>query len=163
MNSLKSGGKTIFEMNPGQTAAIQSLLVNSNGQVQALARNILIANNLITYAEPIILPDNTKSSKQRIRYPKTGKISNSTYLKIFPNPGSQYVILEYNLKDKFQSGQSAIITIMTIDGKFIETKILAKQQDQILLNTSAYTCGKYLCNLLISGKHLETQKFTIIR
>lgn len=163
MNSLKSEGKTIFEMNPRQTAAIQGLMANGNGLVHALSRNILIANNLITYAEPILLPDNTKSSKQRIRHPKTGKINNESFIKIFPNPAKQYVILEYNLKDKFQSGQSAIISIATLDGKHVETVQLGKQQDQILLNTSTYSSGTYIYTLLLSGKHLETQKVTITR
>jgi len=163
MNSLKSEGKTIFEMNPQQTATIHGLMANGSGQAQALSRNILIANNLITYAEPILLPDNTKSSKQRIHYPKTGKINNESFIKIFPNPAKQYVILEYNLQDKLQSGQSAIISIATLGGKHIETLQLGKQQDQILLNTSTYSSGTYICTLLLSGKHLDTQKFIIIQ
>ncbi len=163
MTSLKSEGRTIFEMNPQQTATIRGLMANGDGQVQTLSINILIANNFLTYVEPILLPDNTKSSKQRIRYPKTGKINNKSFIKIFPNPAKQYVILEYNLKDKFQSGQSAIISIATLDGKHVETFQLGKQQDQILLSTTTYSSGTYICTLLLSGKHFETQKFTIIQ
>ena len=123
----------------------------------------LIQNLYANDHEPILLPDNTKSSKQRIRYPKTGKINNESFIKIFPNPAKQYVILEYNLKDKFQSGQSAIISIATIDGKHIDTIQLGKQQDQILLSTTTYSSGIYICTLSLSGKHLENQKFTIIQ
>ncbi|OFZ08106.1 MAG: hypothetical protein A2338_07985 [Bacteroidetes bacterium RIFOXYB12_FULL_41_6] len=81
------------------------------------------------------------------------------FLKLFPNPTKDYVILEY----KLETDVLANISINDIKGitiKAIETK---GQQDQITLITSDWKPGIYLANLKISGKIVESIKFTIVK
>ena len=84
-------------------------------------------------------------------------------MKLFPNPANQYLIVEYNFKDKFTTGQFGEITITTIQGQKIIHKLIYKSTDQVLITTSTLPVGTFLCTLTLSGKVLETQRFIIVR
>ena len=163
LNSLVKAGKPICKLTQDQKAIMQSLVQNAHDPVKSLARNILLANYQINYKEPILLPDETKSSRPQSRILKTGKISVASYMKLFPNPSKQYLIVEYDLKDKFQPGQLTKISITTFDGKQIESRPVLKQQDQVLFNSSVLTAGSYICTIFIAGKQIESQKFIVVR
>jgi hypothetical protein len=139
MNSLAGQGKSITEMSQSQLATMQSLMENGSDPVQSLSRNVLIANNLYSYTEPIILPDQTKSAKQKTPI-KTGKITTVSYMKLFPNPANEFIIVEYNLKDKFTIGQVGEISVTSFQGQKLIKEMITKQQDEVLINTS--TLGK---------------------
>jgi len=162
MNSLTAQGKSITGLSPSQIATMQSLMENSSDPVQSLARNVLTANNLCNYSEPIILPDETKSAKQK-RYVKTSQITTQSYMKLFPNPANGFIIVEYNLKDKFTAGQVGEISVMSFQGQRLIKEVITKQQDQVLINTSTLSVGTYLCTLKLSGKVIENQRFIVVR
>jgi len=162
MKSLAAQGKSITNMSSSQLITMQSLVENGPDPVQSLSRNVLIANNLCSYMEPIILPDETKSAIQKTPI-KTVKIITESFMKLFPNPANQYLIVEYNFKDKFTTGQSGEILITTIQGQKIIHKLINKSTDQVLITTSTLPVGTFLCTLTLSGKVLETQRFIIVR
>ena len=56
-----------------------------------------------------------------------------------------------------------IFVITNQEGKVMERIMAQKQQDQIVLNTTAYVPGNYVCTLIIGGNILQSQKFVIIR
>jgi len=123
------------------------------------ARNLLVAMGATTYSEPIVLPDIYKSTRAMEDYDKLLLTDAPNFLKLFPNPTKDYVILEY----KLETDVLANISINDIKGitiKAIETK---GQQDQITLITSDWKPGIYLANLKISGKIVESIKFTIVK
>ncbi len=161
MNELAAQEKSIFEMSPEQLAKAQTLMLTAGDPVQSLARNILIAHKLSNYEETVIFPDVTKSTKERLRFIKTGKIKEMGYMKIYPNPAKQFIIVEYDLNEKFKSGQEAGIFITNAEGKRIENKFVSKQKDQISVITSSLPVGMYICTLSVNGKTLESQKFII--
>jgi len=130
--------------------------------VRTLARNVLIANNLCDYKEPIILPGETKSTKQKMNT-KTGKNALPTYMKLFPNPTKRYIIVEYNLKDHYTAGTEGEIIITNMQGQQVFRKIIHKLQDQELIGTLSLSMGTYLCTLKFSNKVIETQRFVIVR
>ncbi len=163
MNDLAAKGKSICEMTQAQLAVLQSLTENGNDPVRSLARNVLITNGLINYQEPIIFPDETKSLKQRTRYLKTVKPSGLNYLKVFPNPANQFIIVDYNLKEKYKVGQNNDIYITTLDGKRVENKVISKQQDKVLINCSTLPSGSYYCTISVARKPLESLLFVIVQ
>ena len=162
MNAQVAQSKSNTNISPSQLATLRYLIENGGEPVQSLARNMLIANNLCMYHEPIILPDETKSIKQK-SFIRTGKISPQSYMKLFPNPASVYIIVEYNLRDKFTVGQEGEIIVTTLQGQQVESKLITKQQDQILISTLLLPMGTYLCTLKLTGKVIETQHFIIIQ
>jgi hypothetical protein len=86
---------------------------SSEGLIQALARNILLSENIITYNEPFIFPDqNLKSTK----YKKHNSIITITdnSLKLYPNPALNYVIVDYSVAE---SASHQSIKIIDISGR----------------------------------------------
>jgi hypothetical protein len=104
--------------------------------VRTYAQNVLEANGLLKYYEPILLPDELKSASEKLKL-RTSTFENGAWMRIFPNPARQYVIVEYNLSKELYGRQGQIVfSISTSEGKIIETKLLLKTQDQFLVNTT---------------------------
>jgi len=149
-----------LRMDSANLSAIQNLYNTCHEPVKSCARNILIARGYIDYHEPILLPDNLKSSKEKKWY-KTGKFVENSYMKIFPNPAKQHVIIEYNLKEKFNDNNKTLIVLRNINGNKVYQMILPKRQDQELINTSGFISGIYICSIIVNEKILESQKLII--
>jgi len=84
-------------------------------------------------------------------------------MKLFPNPANEFIIVEYNLKDKFTIGQVGEISVTSFQGQKLIKEMITKQQDEVLINTSTLSVGTYLCTLKLSGKVIETQRFIVVR
>jgi len=162
MKSLMQNDKNIFNLDPTSNATIQSLYNTGNEPLKSYAMNIMIAKGSLPYNEPILLPDNPKSSKEK-KTTRTGKFVGTSYLKIFPNPAKQYLIAEFNLEDKKSYASPITIQITSIQGYNIETINLAKKQDQVLIITNNYKPGLYICSLIVNGKIIDSIRFAIIQ
>ena len=115
----------------------------------------------INYREPILLPDALKSSNSVKRY-KTGQLLEKSYMKVFPNPAKQFVIVEYNLQEKYSDKNEVVLVLTNLNGNRVSQRVLVKRQDQELINTSGLIPGIYICSLWINGKILESKKLVVI-
>jgi hypothetical protein len=147
-------------MDSATIASVQRLFSNATEPVRSFSRNILIARGTMTYSEPILLPDPLKSGKEKRQY-KTGKFTDKSYLKLFPNPARQYVIVEYNLKEQFTKNCEISLVVSNFNGIPLLRKYLYKQQDQEMIPTSAFINGPYVCILQVNGRIIGTQKFVV--
>ena len=148
-------------MDSATIASVQRLFSNATEPVRSYSRNILIARGSVTYNEPILLPDPLKSVKEKRQY-KTGKFTDKSYLKLFPNPARQYVIVEYNLKDKFTKNCEIFLVVSNVNGASLLQKNLFKQQDQVIMATSSLPNGAYICSITVNGMILDAVKFVVI-
>jgi len=162
LTDLKSENKSILELDSGQITTLQDLLSSGHEPVKSYARNILLANQITGYHEPILLPElnNPSGSKPII---SSEQQTSKTCFRLYPNPTKQYAIIEYDLSEYSDSQNSSIFVITTQEGKMIDRIIVNKRQDQFILNTTGYLPGTYLCSMFYGGKILQSQKFTIIR
>jgi len=162
LTSLKTEGKSILELSSDQLTVLQNLTAAGREPVGSFARNIVLANQLTEYYEPILLPDmsNPAPSKPNV---KPDQITPEEYFKVYPNPAKHYAIIEYSLKDYQNSSNQVIFVITNQEGKVMERIMVQKQQDQFVLNTTSYVPGNFVCTLIIGGKILQSQKFVIIR
>ena len=163
LKSIKAQNKDILDVDSSQIIQLQTLYSQASEPVESFVRNILIANNVFYYFEPILIPeDSTKSTLER-KSLKTSHFAQECYLKVFPNPARHYIIAEYNTH-KISSGNNEILlTITSSVGKIIETRMLSKPQDQQLIETVDYKPGLYFCSLKSGNKILVSRKFTIIQ
>jgi len=123
----------------------------------SLARNVLVANGIIEYVEPIYLSDNLKSSL--IIPDKHGNSKQKdNRLIIFPNPAKDYIIVSYDLKGRL--GKSSII-ISSIDGKPCYKQNLYGTRNQAIISLSGYSSGVYCIRLENDGEILESEKFVL--
>ncbi|MBC8456605.1 MAG: T9SS type A sorting domain-containing protein, partial [Deltaproteobacteria bacterium] len=159
---LKSENRSILELDSGQMTTLQDLVTLGHEPVKSYARNILLANQLFEYHEPILLPElNNPSGSKPITISE--QQTSNTYFRLYPNPTNQYAIIEYCLAEYSDSQKSSIFVITTQEGKVIDRIMVNKQQDQFILNTTGYLPGTYLCTMFYEGKSLQSQKFVIIR
>lgn len=84
-------------------------------------------------------------------------------MRIFPNPARQYVIVEYNLKEKFSNNHEVLLILTNIKGSPVLVKKLIKRQDQELINTSDFIPGTYICSLMVNGKTLDNRKLVVLK
>jgi len=161
MKSMVRNDKNIFTMDSSSIAVVQNIYNTGLEPVKTYARNILIIREALTYHEPILLPDNVKSSKEK-KIIKMGRFVEKSYMKVFPNPAKQYLIVEYNLKDKFNNKNEVTLIVTNTNGHNMLQKILIKRQDQELIPTTTFSTGTYLCSISVNGKILDTKKFVIV-
>jgi len=161
LKDMAKNGRNIFSIDSSSLANLLEIYTSGHEPVKSYTRNILIGSGNLTYYEPILLPENLKSSEKVKKY-NSGHFEKS-YLKVFPNPARQFVIAQYNLKEKFNEKSTTNLIITDMRGLATESRILIKQQDQELINTSGYVPGSYTCTLVINGKRIDSKKFVIAR
>ncbi|MCX6286759.1 MAG: T9SS type A sorting domain-containing protein [Bacteroidetes bacterium] len=160
--SLRSQNKSILQLNSSQTSQLMNIVSNGSEPVQTYARNVLIANGVMDYNEPIILPDETKSQELPKSF-KTSKMVQDKYMKLFPNPANHYFIIEYNLRGKFGDKPQIEFSLFSSEGKPIVSRNSNKNQDQILIETRNFENGTYICSMIMNGKILDSEKILIVQ
>jgi hypothetical protein len=161
LKTLSDQGRTIYQLSTNDISNIQQLVASTSEPVKSYAQNVLEANGLLKYYEPILLPEDLKSAPEKNSI-KTKPFTANDCLRVFPNPARQYVIVEYNLSKELSGRQGQIVfSVSTSEGKIIETKLLSKTQDQFLVNTTNYSPGIYLFSIQLSGKTINTKKVTV--
>jgi len=158
---LIKNGQNIFTIDSSGLLTVYDLFENGSEPVRSYARNILIARDEINYSEPILLPDGLKSSKKTNSH-RTGTFNEKSYMKVFPNPARKYIIVEYNLKERYRKYCSGEIILTDIRGHQVLNKIISKSKDQEVINTSGVSEGTYICTLKFNGAILDTKKIVII-
>jgi len=160
--TLKSENKSILELTQGQITALQNLSVTGREPVSSYTRNILLANNMMQYFEPILLPDLTSYPPSK-PFVEPDLIMVDDYFKVFPNPSKYYLIIEYNLKDDFIAASGLSFKIYDVSGKQIDQVFIRKQQDQMIIPVESYSPGVYLCCLYNKEKVVQSIRFTVIK
>lgn len=124
-----------------------------------MARDLLVANNLLNYIAPIKLPDpGLKSGKEAYSntdYTTIGKDVNS--LKVFPNPTQDFVIVEYKLHKEGQ----AVLTLTNMQGTTMQSKVLQQNQDQQTLRLENINPGTYVVSINQNGRIIFSKTITI--
>ncbi|MFA4852161.1 MAG: T9SS type A sorting domain-containing protein [Bacteroidales bacterium] len=125
----------------------------------SLARNLLIANDMIDYCEPIYLSDNLKSA---IVIPEKipNKISCDQRLKIFPNPAKDYIIVSYDLCGLTGNFQ---IIISSPEGRPLFQQKITGVKKQYIISTEKLSSSIYFIQLANDNNTIESKSFLISR
>jgi hypothetical protein len=125
----------------------------------SLARNILIANDMIDYCEPIYVADNLKSAIV-IHEMTQNQISCVERLKIFPNPAKDYVIVSYNLSGLSGNFQ---ITLSSLEGRPLIQRKITGIKNQCIISTDELSSTLYFIQLVMDNTTIESKSFLITR
>jgi len=123
-----------------------------------LARNVLVNEGILDYTEPLTFDPELKSASIRKVYPKI-LIPNSTtgYLKVYPNPANDYLIVEYQLPENCPQG---ILKLTSVDGKLIKQFVLSSVRKEIAVPTDGFPTQVIIS--ILSGDKLIGNKKVII-
>jgi len=140
-----------------KTDALADFVQSPSNAVSSAARSIMVAHNLLEYKEPYLVPDLTKSGE--VRDPKTLPAKNSDeLLKIYPNPGKDYITVEYSVEG---NNNSCYYEITDQSGKVVKKSILGKSADQVIIDTRDLASGSYYISLISGNKNVAGSRFII--
>ena len=110
------------------------------------ARNILIANGLLEYHEPILLGTTLKSLRPFHNYGKNVQISSE--FKVYPNPCKDYLIVECQ---KAKLTDIVICNLINSARVILSTYSLQKSSNQVIIPLTTYPPGNYFVQLKVNG------------
>lgn len=84
-------------------------------------------------------------------------------LRIFPNPASRYIIIEYNTEGAVGPMNKLVLSICNSNGKIFEERILERSSDQLLVDCQSLKTGTYLCKMTSGKRIIGTGKFVIAK
>jgi hypothetical protein len=161
LTNIAQQGKTIYQADSTQLETLFNIENSGAGIVRAYARNILLALNEIEYEEPILFPDLMKSSAIAKEYEDLMKtLDEHWYIRIFPNPANDYLIIEHKLD--MEPGDAHII-IRDTKGNAVKQLAVTSKQNQQVFDTKQLNPGVYIVTLYDNNKEVESVKFTKVK
>jgi hypothetical protein len=129
-----------------QTSTLMQLIANVHDLPGNYARNILFSHGLMSYQEPVVTGATLKSIKRFHRASETPR--NESFMKVFPNPCNDYIIVEYLNKNKDYTGY---FELYNISGKKLISKRIFSGYDQTIIPLNDVEPGLYY--LYLAGKN----------
>jgi len=95
------------------------------------------------------------------RYPLNQNLPKDEALKLYPNPATEYVIVNFDLGKTKAIDGAGILKIIALDGKLIESLPLTDARNQIVFPLIGYNPGTYVFTLYYDNKILESKRLII--
>jgi len=159
MYDLSQAGTGVEGLTDLQKATLMQLADNTRNIAGAYARNILIETDNYPYLEPVILPEEGMKSANIIFDLPDPKTFTPEYVKVYPNPAKDYVIVE------LMKGNVDGATIKVFDNQGRPVKVIempGKQQHYVLPIDDLET-GIYYLKIEMNGKTIESKKINKIK
>ena len=152
--------QTIQEVDSLQINQLLAMEELQMGMAAVYARNILLALDEIAYDEPILFPDQLKSSQAFEDYQELLNTEPPKQLEVYPNPSDDYIIISYRLEmDK----KGSVIEFSNLNGINFKVVDISNKQDQLVVDTQNWKPGIYIATLKINGNSKESIKFTVVK
>jgi hypothetical protein len=158
LSGIPQNGNNILAADSAQIAQLWDINNGEARRARVYARNILTYLGEAEYEEPIILPDLLKSSKEIQEYQDLLNTKQPQFLKVFPNPSRNYIIIEYTL----EVPGNALIEIHQTNGIKDRKIDINNSEDQIVVDTRDWRPGIYIISLIVNEKIIESVKFVIM-
>jgi hypothetical protein len=123
--------------------------------ISGYARGLLVKGGHLDYTEKVYFPDNNKYDRIYNNGQKIIEAENEYYLKLFPNPAGDYVIIYYNLEEFNNPG---IVRIRDVNSKMVNELNINCTENQMTVNISGIPNGIYYLSLFINNQLIETHK-----
>jgi hypothetical protein len=152
---LNSSLNNADTLTPQQLSEITDLL--SEEYTFIYAQNILRRYGKSEYSEPYILPGEPRNPLALVIPPY---IAESNIMKIYPQPASNYIIIDYKYGDGFKSGY---LELLNLTGQVVSSIPIISNVGQEYVNISGLLPGLYIARLISDKAILDRKKLLIIR
>lgn len=140
-------------------AWLAEVMDSGNLPTALYARNILLAHGIVEHQPAYLLPDGTKSGQPE---PIRGQSPQpEDALKLQPNPAREYVIVDFDISRHRATEGSAVLKLIDMNGKLIESLTLTKQKDQLVFPLKGFKPGSYVFTLYYNNQLLESKRLII--
>ena len=150
----------LFSIDSTAASTLQTIVLTNTGVPSAFSRNVLIANGLINYQEPIILPDTNLKSGYKQKFKGVQELVEASFITVFPNPANDYFVVKFKLEQLFEPG---LLNLYDENGKIVKSLTFTGKQDQLIFPASNITPGVYILAIESGNKRLDTVKITIVK
>jgi len=158
LQMMKENDLNARQLDSSSVQELMNIMDSGLPHISAYARGLLVKGRFIDFTETVSFPSEVKSYPDYYYLdPKATNFPEEEHLLLFPNPSGDYVIAYFNSIDY---GQKGAIIIDDIQGRRITEMSLDSQQNQLVINLSAYPNGIYFINLIINGKLIESEKLS---
>jgi hypothetical protein len=156
---------------PGFTGLPQEALeelkrfVNTGHRVSGKALAILLLNDAIQYREPIFYPEEEMVKKSAPATPPIPAVAaqeaaESLMFRLFPNPGRDYITLEWCMEQEHATGSR--IEIFSAAGVPVQSIAIDEPCNQAVFSLENLQGGNYVARL-VSGHKIKNISFVISR
>lgn len=160
MMAMKRDSITVTSLDSVQLA-ILSGLASFEEVPGALARDILHYVGIAETGPYYLLPeDQLKSGHVKPALITTSFPVKGTFLKIYPNPAKNYLVVEYALEDNLSYG---LLTIYSSDGKLQFNKSLDGLKHDYVINTRNWNQGVYFFTFITQDNFEQSGKIVITK
>lgn len=140
-------------------AWLAEVMDSGNLPTALYARNILLAHGIVDHQPAYLLPDGAKSGQPE---PIRGQSPQpEDALKLQPNPAREYVIVDFDISRHRATEGSAVLKLIDMNGKLIESLTLTKQKDQLVFPLKGFKPGSYVFTLYYNNQLLESKRLII--
>jgi len=160
LNSLHQSNGSVVDLDASQITYLNTLMLDIYSEPGAYARNALLFNDLITYEEPYILPENTLKIDEPGDDYSTEKISLPPAFRLYPNPAKDYLTIEYNLE---ASSCNGYLEFWDLNGRLKCMLSLSSDKHSEIISTKDLNTGLYLCKLICNGEIIGSEKISIVK
>jgi hypothetical protein len=157
ITDLYQNNKSVFELDSLQLNLLASLATDSTSMPGTYARNILVYIGQMMYNEPYILPD-TSLKAEDYKEPGSHKKNSPPKFKVYPNPASDYLVIEYNLKSE---GCDGYVLLRDNLGKTVKQVSINSNMYSRIISTSGITSGVYYLSLICNEQTLMSTNVVI--
>lgn len=162
MEQVNSDSAGINSLDSSQIATLTTMASGTHCMAGIFSRNLLIMSGNIGYTEPIILP---VVSSRPAWHPLTTDPSNldqnKYYLRVFPNPASNYFIVDYQINVPVKPNESISIVLTDELGRELKSYYRTIQYDQITVATNGLASGNHFVVLKIGQTPQKTIKIVL--
>ena len=123
------------------------------------AKNSLLSAGLMGYDEKLYY-DSAVQPQHAIHEKYVTPENNESYLKIYPNPASDYIVIDYNYSG---SRSEVAIGFCGINGQVFKSVKIQRFKDQKIIDIHDIPNGLYIISLVNGKKNLVSQKLIIQR
>jgi hypothetical protein len=160
IEELKYDSTALHELDSFQLASLSELHLFED-LPGTLSRNMLHYPGMAETGPYYILPENQLKSV----YIKPGALTNQaekadSFIKFYPNPAKNYIIVEYTFISSFDYG---FLFIYSSDGKLQFSKSLDKNKHDFIINTRDWEQGVYFYKFVNQGDKGENGKIIILK
>ena len=159
LDQLSSDSVSIFSIDSTSASTLLELANTNTGFPSTYARNLLIANEIINYKEPIILPDTSLKSGKKSKFKGVKDDFKSSSLTVYPNPAHDYFIVKFKLN---YLPENATIILRDEKGVTVYSKVISGSEDQQFIQVTHLIPGIYILNVESEGKSIESIKIVIV-
>ena len=155
--ALQSNQTPLAQVDSTQKAMLYTIVDNTDGLLQAYARNLLIYTDGLEYHEPYLEIDTANMKTAKVNSPAPDSYwKQDAYFKLYPNPAREHLTLEYKLDYRTKN---PVVEIFTLNGIHMETFRLHGTTGVKIIDLRRWNTDTYIIRLSNNGKTLQNEKF----